>query len=939
MKHLFNFIIALILIWGNNSIITAQQQIPSIPQDPNVRIGKLKNGLTYYIRHNNLPEKRAEFYIAQKVGSILENEKQRGLAHFLEHMCFNGTKNFPNKTLITYLESIGVKFGENLNAYTSIDETVYNISNVPVTRDGIIDSCLLIMHDWANALTLSNKEIDNERGVIHEEWRTRMSPMLRMYEKVLPELYPNSKYGHRLPIGLMEVVDNFPYQVLKDYYHKWYRPDQQGIIVVGDIDVDKVEKKIKSIFSPIKMPKNAAKREYVKVPDLNRPIITIASDKEQTSTSMMISYKYDGTPDSLKNRVDYLVANFMKSMIESMLNDRYSEIVEKANPPFTYAQVSDEIYIIAKTKNAFTGNVGSKENHIPEALKAFFTEIERIRRYGFTEGEFARAKANYLKMLESAYNERSKTKSKSYVNEYVQNFINGEPIPGIENEYMIMSKIVPSIPVKALNSFIEEITSDKNIVVSIFGPEKDGIKYPSKKDIISLMENVKKSNITEYVDSFSNKPLISKLPEAGKITKTQQGAFGTTILTLSNGVRVIVKPTDYKADQIIMSAFSPGGTSIFPDKDIVNIKLLNDVSSLGGLGNFSNIDLGKVLAGKKVSVSSSVSSNTENVSGSCSPKDFETLMQLTYLSFMSPRKDMNAFNSYIERLKNGLKNQESKPSTALSDTLQKALYMNHPRTIRLKAEMIDKVDYDKIISMYNDRFKDAGDFTFIFVGNIDIEKTKPLFEKYLGALPTIHRKESFRDTKQYMRKGMYKNIFAKKQETPKSTVLMIYSGDEKYNLKNSLMMSMYCQLLDMIFTEEVREKESGTYGVSCRGSISKYPKERAILQINFDTNSEQREKLTKIVKAQITNFIKNGPSETNLKKVKEFMLKSHKENIKENGYWINVINEYYWKGINANKDYEMLVNSISGKDIQKFAESLLKQKNLIEVSMTDEQSK
>ena len=934
MTHFLRKMAAAWIILGSVSVGFAQQQMPPIPTDPNVRIGKLDNGLTYYIRHNELPEKRADFYIAQKVGSILEEDNQRGLAHFLEHMCFNGTKNFPDKTLIQYLESIGVKFGENLNAYTSIDETVYNISNVPVIRDGVVDSCLLILHDWADDLTLDPKEIDSERGVIHEEWRTSTNAMMRMYEKALPTLYPESKYAYRLPIGIMEVVDNFPYQALRDYYEKWYRPDQQGIVVVGDIDVDKIEAKIKKIFSPIKMPENPAEREYFQVPDNKETIVAIETDKEQANPVAYLCYKHEAIPNEQKGNMDYLVVNYMKSMIENMLNARLNELTQTANPPFIFAQVSDQEFLISKTKDAFTGIVASKEDGIDSAITAIVREIERVHKFGFTASEYARAKADYLRMLESAYNERNKVKNGAYVDEYVRHFIDNEPIPGIENEYAIMNQIVPNLSVEMVNSLIPALVTDSNLVVNVFFPEKEGLKVPSKEEILAAVNKVKAETLTAYEDKVSDEPLISEKPQGGKITKQENGPFGSTILTLSNGVRVILKSTDFKADEIRMRAFSPGGSSLFPNDEIININVMNDVASIGGLGNFSNVDLEKVLAGKKASVSASVGGNTEGLSGSCSPKDFETLMQLVYLSFTAPRMDNDAFTSFKNRLQASLANQEANPMTALQDTLQKALYMGHPRTIRMKADMVDKIDYTKVMEMYKDRFKDASDFTFYFVGNVDIEKMKPMIAKYLGGLPSINRKESFKDTKMEIRKGQYKNEFAKKQETPMASIMFLFSGTCKYDLRNQMTLSILDQALDMVYTAEIREKEGGSYGVNCSGSLSRYPKEQLVLQIVFQTDPAKKDKLSGIVIEQLNKMAKEGPSAEHMQKIKEYMLKKYKDAQKENSYWLGNLDEYFYTGIDYTKDYETLVNSITAKDVQEFLAKLMKQNNEIQVIMT-----
>ena len=930
-----------LLVLGSVVIASAQQQpqMPPIPTDPNVRIGKLENGLTYYIRHNELPEDRADFYIAQKVGSILEEENQRGLAHFLEHMCFNGTTHFPGKGIINWLETIGVRFGENLNAYTSIDETVYNINNVPVIRDGIVDSCLLILHDWANDLTLAEAEIDNERGVIHEEWRTGQGAMMRMYEQALPKAFEGSKYGHRLPIGTIEVIDNFPYQALRDYYETWYRPDQQGIVVVGDIDVDKVEAKIKELFSPIQMPANAPERKYEQVPDNKEPIITIAKDKEQPSTIIYIWHKHPATPNEAKGNIGYLVQNYMFSMISSMMHARLEELRQSANPPFIQAASGDSDFLLAKTTEAFVGMAVSKDDGIPTALSTLVREIERARKFGFTASEYARAKADYLLMLESAYKEREKMKNNQYVQEYIRHFIDNEPIPGIETEYALMNQLAPNIPVEAINSILPQLIKDENIVINIFGPDKEGMVYPTEAEILDILNKTKAEEITAYVDKVSDEPLMKEAPKAGKIVKTEEGPFGSTALTLSNGVRVVLKTTDFKADEIRMRAFSPGGTSVFGTKEALQLKMLNSVAGLGGLGNFSNVDLEKVLAGKKATIGATVSGLSEGLNGSCSPKDLETLLQLVYLSFTAPRMDEEAFESFKQRTKASLANQEANPMTALTDTLQMEMYGDHPLAGRVKAEMIDQLDYNRIMEMYKDRFKEAGDFTFLFVGNINLEEAKPLIETYLGGLPTINRKENYQDIQLNIRKGTHKNLFEKQMETPKATVLNIISGNCEYNLKNDLLMTMLSQTMSMVYLETVREKEGASYGVSAFGQLSRGIKDEALFQIYFDTDPAKREKMEQIVMSELQKVAQEGPRPEHLAKVKEFLLKKYIEDAKENSYWLGQLNNYYWYKTDMNTNYEKLVNDLTVEDVKNFTKALLDQGNIIEITMTAKEAK
>ena len=912
MKHLLRgLFIAVLFICCNFQLVLAQP-MQELPVDKNVRIGKLDNGLTYYIRHNALPEKRVEFYIAQKVGSILEEPQQRGLAHFLEHMAFNGTKNFPGDEtglgIIPWCETKGIKFGTNLNAYTSVDQTVYNISNVPTENINVVDSCLLILHDWSSAIDLADKEIDKERGVIREEWRSRNSGMLRIMTNAQSTMYPDSKYSDCMPIGSIDVINNFPYQDIRDYYAKWYRPDLQGIVIVGDINVDEIEAKLKKVFADVKAPVNPA---------------------------VNIFFKQDATPDSLKNTIAYYATSYMVSMAMNMLNNRLNELRQTANPPFTSAGAEYGEYFLAKTKEAFSISASSKIDGIDLATKTILEEAERARRFGFTETEYDRARANYLQAVESAYNEREKTKSGSYVNEYVNNFLDKEPIPGIEVEYTLLNKLAPNIPVEAVNQIMQQLITDNNQVVLLAGPEKEGVKYPTKEEIAALLKQMKSFDLKPYEDKVSNEPLISEELKGGKIVSEKAGdIYGTTKLVLSNGVTVYVKPTDFKADQIVMKGVSFGGTSIFPNEEIINIAQLNGVALVGGIGNFSKVDLGKALAGKRANVAAGIGNTTETVSGSCAPKDFETMMQLTYLTFTSPRKDNEAFESYKNRLKAELQNADANPMTAFSDTITSVLYGHNPRAIRMKEYMVDQINYDRILEMYKDRYKDASDFTFYLVGNVDLATMKPLIAKYLGSLPSINRKETFKDNHMDIRKGQIKNVFAKAQETPMATIMFLYSGSCKYDLRNNVLLSFLDQALDLVYTAEIREKEGGTYGVSCNGSLGKYPKEELVLQIVFQTDPAKKDHLSAIVVEQLHKMAKEGPSAEHMQKIREYMLKKYKDAQKENGYWLNNMDEYFYTGIDNTKDYEKLVNSITAKEVQDFLAKLLKQNNEIQVIMT-----
>ena len=934
MKQIYSWMkISLLAIIFTLTTVSASAQTMQIPLDPNVRMGKLDNGLTYYIRKNAKPAERADFYIAQKVGAIQEEPSQRGLAHFLEHMCFNGTSHFPGNSLIKYLENIGVKFGENLNAYTAVDETVYNISNVPVLREGAIDSCLYILHDWSNDLILAPEEIDKERGVITEEWRTTSNASQRFFDGLLKNFMKGTKYEDCLPIGSMEVVNGFEYQTLRDYYEKWYRPDLQGVVVVGDIDVDEIENKIKTIFADIPAQPNAAERVYYPVEDNKETLVHIYQDKEQPTIMFNFYNKHDAVPREAKSDATYLMQQYAIGMITTMFNNRVGELVEQANPPFIYGGAYDGAFLVAPTKHAFTGVAICKEDNIKEGIQTILDEIVRMRQHGFTASEYARAKASYLSALESSYNERDKNKNVNFVNEYVRHFLDNEPAPGIEFEYSVMSEIANNIPVEAINQLIPALLPENNKAMTIFAPEKEGIVLPSETELVEMLNATWNKKLDPYEDEVSDEPLLSEDLKGGKIIKEEQDAkFDTTTLTLSNGVKVVVKPTDFKADQIIMTGYSYGGTSQFDDSEYINFGNI-DIATVGGVGNFSNVDLGKVLAGKIATVSTSVDYLTENVKGLCAPKDFETMLQLTYLNFTAPRKDMDAFNSHINRSKAALKNAEMNPNTAFSDSVSIALYGNHPRAKKIHANDLDKINYDRVLEMYKDRFADASDFTFILVGNIDLETSKPLIEKYFGSLPSLNRNENYIDRKLYNRQGEYHNEFIRKQDNPKASTLLVYNGNVKYTRENEMLMSMLNQIMTLVYTEKVREDEGGTYGVGVWGSLSRIPQETGTFLVQFDTDPNKRAKLMDIIYRELKVVSTEGPSSVNLNKVKENMLKKQKELMNENSFWTSAINMYLNTGIDFVAGYDELVNSISGDDIRDFANQFFNQKNKAEVVM------
>lgn len=928
-KLLFLFILS-----GIHLIISAQAP-EKLPVDPQVRYGKLDNGLTYYIRKNAYPENRADFYIAQRVGSMQEEDNQAGLAHFLEHMAFNGTKHYEGrKTMLDYLEKIGAKFGANVNAYTSFDETVYNLSSIPVSREAIIDSCLLVLHNWSGFITLDNAEIDKERGIIKEEWRTRGNSSARIWEKQLPIVFKDSKYANRLPIGNMDVIENFEHQVLKDYYNKWYRPDLQAIIVVGDIDPDVIETKIKQLFADIPKPVNPAERVFYTVPDNEEPIVAVNTDPEEVNTRVTLYIKHDIVPAEINQTQAGLTISFMKSLISTMVSDRLSEISKKANAPFAASTAFDGNFLVSMTKDAWTTIAISKEGKIDETLATLVRENERVKQHGFTEAELERAKASLLKNYENMFNNRNKQQNANYTMEYVRSFTGDEPIPGIEYEYNFVKQFAPMINVDAVNGMFQQLVSDKNIVITVTGPEKEGIVYPDNNQLLAILKNVKTENIAPYEEKLSTEPLISKLPKKGQVVKSVvDNKLGATVWTLSNGMRIVLKKTDFKDDQILMSSVAYGGMSLIPDNDITNAELVTAVPYIGGIGNFSSTDLRKVLAGKSASVQVSASKWTQGMGGSSSIKDLETLMQLTYLHFTAPRKDQDSYTSLLEMIKNQLKNQDSDPSSVLNDSITYAMYGNNVRTKNMKLEDTEKLNYDRIIEIYKELYANPGSFVFTFVGNVDENVMKPLVEQYLASLPSGNKNAKYKNVNYDLRKGKYVNIFEQEMKTPKTSVFELYTAMLTKNQKTELSLSVLKQILDIVYVQTIREEEGGTYGVRTSAQMSRIPNGQTMLQMTFDTDPEKASKLTPIIERELQKIVENGPQDTDLQKVKEYMVKKFQEDIKTNGYWNAVLGAYYFYNEDNYSNYISTVNSLTKEDIKVITKQLLSQGNFIEVIM------
>ena len=921
----FKITLAIVMVMAFGLASMAQQAMPT-PLDPNVRTGKLDNGLTYFIRHNEKPAQRANFYIAQKVGSILEEETQRGLAHFLEHMAFNGLEHFPKKAMLDYMERNGVKFGTNVNAWTSFEQTVYMLNNVPTTNPGLVDSCLLVLHDWSSFISLEDDEIESERGVILEEMRQGQGAQMRIYDKILPEIYPNSPYGVPMPIiGTEEVVAHFDHQYLRDYYHKWYRPDLQGIIVIGDIDVDQIENRLKEMFADIPAPVNPAERVYFPVADNEEPIVTVATDVEETSYDISISYKHDITPVEMRNDMSYWIGTIVERLISQMFNNRLQELTQKPNPPFIYGYGYYGTFMISNTKDAWTIAAAAKDKEgIDEAMTAIVTESNRMKEFGFTASEYERAKADMLRQFETQFEERNKQETSRYFNQMLAHFLTNEPMMGIETEYPLIQQIIPALPLEAINAYAKEMVTDNNIVVVLTAPQKEGEILPNKTELLDLFNKANKVKVEAYQETVSNEPLLAQLPEPGKIAKTELlKEFDATMLTLKNGVKVVYKHTDFKDDEIMMSAYSFGGLSVLDQNDPYTLQELSSLMTLGGVGNFSAIDLPKILAGKRVRVNPTINNYTEGISGNCSVKDLETMLQLTYLYFNNLRSDEEAYQSYITRNKAMLANIESDPMTAFSDSLIKVLYGNHPLTKRMKAEDYDKIDYAKGLKLAAERFADPNNFVFTFVGNINPETFEPLVAQYLGGMKTVKNEESWMDNGRNYPKKDYICHYEKAMENPKATCYMFYNGDMDYTPENLMKMELLKDVLDIVYTEKIREDEGGTYGVGVNGTIQQYPKGTFLMMIGFETNKEMYAKLMSIAKVEFERIAHEGPREQDLMKVKEYKIKQHAEDLENNRYWMNCIQAQLRDGINLMKGYDELVNSITGQDLADMAKVIL----------------
>ena len=920
-----------------------EQAMQPLPRDPQTRIGKLDNGLTYYIRHNEYPKGQANFYIAQKVGSVQEDDDQRGLAHFLEHMCFNGTENFPENGVIRYLESIGVKFGAQLNAYTSVEETVYNINNVPTGREATIDSVLLILHDWSHNLTLDPKEIDKERGVIHEEWRLRTSAMQRILNRQLPKLMSNSRPGNRMPIGLMEIIDNFPPEVLRAYYEKWYRPDLQAVVVVGDLDVDRTEKVIKDMFSPIPAVPNAAVREYYTVPDNNEAIVVSDHDKEQTIPIILICNKHEEfLPREHRNTIPFLSINYIKGMATSMLNQRLEEMSLDPACPYIQANVEDGDFLLAKSQ-AFQTTIVPKEGRLDEAVQTVMAEVYRAQEHGFTGSEYGRARTEFLSQVAKMYENREKTEHGNYIHDCVRNFLDNDPMPGIEFENMLYNAMAPQIGVEMVNEMFKQIVSvsDTNLVVLSVNPEKEGYVQPTEQQLLAAIHAAQQMKLEAYVDNVKNEPLIAKLPEPGEIVRDVEGPYDTRMLHLSNGVRVILKKTDFKDNEVLMQAYSDGGSGRYGAEEKYNLALSSSLIGASGLGNFTDTELQKALAGVQAHVRPSITSRSEYLSGNSVPKDLRTLFELTYLHFQPLYRDDKAAQSALAQTAEVLRNQAANPMKAFSDSLQTTLYgAENPRLVLLKEEDLAKVNYERVLELYSDRYASAGDFTFVFVGNFDNDSIRQYIRQYLATLPVVERDDKPVDNGYNIRLGEYTTRFNKKMEEPKSQLVEIYQAPVENTLENQIAADALGQVLTMRLLEVVREEMGAAYscGASCGVSKISDGSCRATIQVYAPIRPEMCDTTLQVIASELQSIAQNGvDDEKYLSKVREYLLKSFTENERRNSTWLEYIEDWDRDGIDEYSPYSAFVQTLTSDDLARFARRILDAKNHITVVMLPEE--
>ncbi len=913
------------------AIAAARKQ--ALPLDPNVKHGTLPNGMQYFIRKNSKPENRMEMRLIVNAGSNQEDDDQKGLAHFLEHMAFNGSKNFDKNDLVNYVESIGVKFGPHLNAYTSFDETVYMLQ-VPTDKPEILEKGLLILEDWANGLALSTEEINKERGVVVSEWRSSLGPQQRMQYKFFPVLLKDSRYPDRLPIGDTAIINNASPQVVKRFYTDWYRPDLMAVVLVGDFDVAEMEKEIIDRFSDVAEVANPRKKETYQVPPHQETLVSIITDKEAPYTQAMIFEKH---PVSSNNNVIGYRDGIKQMIINNVINERLNEILQQPAPPFFVAQSSYENQL--RSLDAFAAvAIGTAENS-EKMLKVLYEEIYRAERFGITKAEFDRAVIDIQNGYETALKEKDKTESANYASEYVKYYLENVASPGIEIENQLLQILIPTISVEEINATIQQIITHKNTVVIITAPEKDAANLPSKAKILEIEKMVAASELKPVEEKVVSTDLLPTAPAAGKIIKKEVAdKNGIEKWTLSNGATVYIKPTEFKNDEILVQAVSPGGSSLYDLNDVYTISNAAPIVNESGFGDFDKSNLSKALAGKSVSSTPFIKELEEGISAYASPKDLETLMQLIHLNFTSPRKDSLTFQSYIAKNKGLYSNLLANPMVFFQKTILETIFQKNPRRSFPAVEDFDKINFDKSISFYKDRFNNAGDFSFVIVGNVDDENLAPLVEKYIASLPSTGKKELWKDPKVAVAKGKI-NKEVTMGAAPKTNVLYFYSGEKTWSKSENTIFNLMSDVLNIKLRESLREDKGGVYGVSVSSEFSRIPTSEFSTLITYNADPSKAKEIEAAAMIVIEAIKKGDVDEATLNKVKETIKREVEVNLKENGYWVNEIIESitFNEPLQNTEEYLKAVQAITPAQIQKAAQEYLKGDNFIRVVMSPEE--
>ncbi len=929
LKLLLIAAISFFIFTNSEAQITSLSE--AIPPDPAILIGKLDNGLTYYIKKNSKPEQRIELRLVVNAGSICETDGQQGLAHFMEHMCFNGTKNFPSNRMIQMLEEMGVGFGSELNAYTGFDETVY-MMKIPSDREEWVERGFQAIEDWAHQVSMDSKEIDKERGVIIEEWRMGLGADERMQSKYVPVLFRGSRYAERLPIGKIDVIKSFPYDTLKAFYNTWYRPDLMAVIVVGDIDAETAERKIKEHFGSIPKAEQPKPRIVYPVPGNEEPLVSIVTDREATGYTIQVMFKHPAA--SSVTYEDYR-NSLLRMIFTGMLNKRFMEITRKPEAPFLMSG-SEYGSFIGRSVDVYSLYAAAKENRMEESLEVIMTENERVSRFGFTATELEREKKEIYTIYENGAKEAGKTESGTFADEFIRNYLTRESIPGYLKEFELVKEFLPDITLEEVNKLGRNWTTENNMLVLVTAQEKDGMNIPSEQMTAGIIKSVRSKEIEPYVDEVADVPLLEKVPPPSEVTKRLENAvFGFTELTFSNGVRMILKPTDFKNDQILLSSTSPGGTSLYPDDDIMSAMLASAVVNQSGIGSYDYMGLQKKLSGNTAKLTPFINELREGVNGSCTPKDLETMLQLNYLYFTGIRRDEDAFNSYVSRMRNMIRPMRSNPQVIFTDTLTKIVTMNSPREIAVPTEaQLDQVNLDRIIEIYKDRFSDAGDFTYVMVGNFSIDEVMPLLVKYIGGLPSTGRKETWRDVTPGFPEGRVE-VDVPRNSEQQSMVAMVWNGDFRWKDSERQSFGMLMDLMSIKLREAMREDQSGVYGISFEGSPSKFPNPKYTVTSSWGCHPDSVSMLTETVLAEIEKIIKYGPSEEDLGKVKETLIRGRETAMKENSFWLSALQSHYMYGtvLRTLEEYKSFVSSFTPKDIRKMAKRYLDTRNYVRVAL------